>query len=945
MTARFVGRRQELGVIAGLVGRARRDRLPTTSVIVGDPGTGKSRLLRQAVTDLEPKRLVTVAGLEPTAQIPFAAVGELVRRLGSVPEHGPRLEGLVFGAADAGQGVLPVLEGAHRALAAFGPLVLAIDDLQWVDAQSIALIQYLARAAEGTGGPLAIVAASRPAAAASEFEAAIATMLPAERRTSIQLGGLPLEDALELAKAIDPSVDPARIARLWERSGGSPFWLEGLVRAGAGGDTDDLIGDRLRALSEDAGLALGALVVGARPFATEEIADVLGWSLDRVGPALRELETRGLTARVLGGLRLSHDLIRESAARQVPDARQRQLHGQIAKHIEAAAGDDLRLLVEALDHRVAASLPRADLAVRILHSPSRRLLDVDALARLENVTEELERRSLDRRELEVALARLAGELGQNEMAIRLWDRVAASAPQADVAIEAALGAGRAAYFLARPMAVRAYVSRARALALDPTASIEVDALAADVALWLDHDTPAGRTLADGALERGNQLIEDAGGITGLETATIAAILHAVEASADAALQQDRGDDVIRLAELSMRLGERLDGEARIAALLRSGFALRALRHLEEALRRYRDSLETARRLILPAQIAEAGQGVARVLRDLGRLEEARSIAQETVELEQRIGVVSRRWGTSRTILRTVQVSIGVSGAFERMRQEARTQRDPHFAIGMHELAAAVLARQHGPAAAAEVDEELQSARVASALAGCKRCTRELTIVSAEVLARMGRIDEARRELESWQAGLEGTGYRMRDLWQRRAEISIAAAERRPEAPAMLADLSQAYEEIGLLEDVIWTELDRGQLLRAAGDRGGAVGAYERAATIAERIGADGHARRAARALRELGVRAWRRGPRPEPDGSPGVGGQPGELDALSARERQVATLVARGASNRDIAEELVLSPKTVERHVTNILAKVGARNRTELARLVHAGPVRVSPDD
>jgi len=81
----------------------------------------------------------------------------------------------------------------------------------------------------------------------------------------------------------------------------------------------------------------------------------------------------------------------------------------------------------------------------------------------------------------------------------------------------------------------------------------------------------------------------------------------------------------------------------------------------------------------------------------------------------------------------------------------------------------------------------------------------------------------------------------------------------------------------------------------------------------------------ARALRRLGVRTWRRGRGAEGDG----------VSALSGREREVVGLVADGKSNREIAETLALSTKTVERHITNILAKVGARNRTELARLVH----------
>jgi DNA-binding NarL/FixJ family response regulator len=79
-----------------------------------------------------------------------------------------------------------------------------------------------------------------------------------------------------------------------------------------------------------------------------------------------------------------------------------------------------------------------------------------------------------------------------------------------------------------------------------------------------------------------------------------------------------------------------------------------------------------------------------------------------------------------------------------------------------------------------------------------------------------------------------------------------------------------------------------------------------------------------RLLRSLGVRTWRR----SGDGAP-----------LTARELEIAGLVAAGDSNPDIASRLFLSRKTVERHVSNILLKTGARNRTELAgRLGAEGP-------
>jgi DNA-binding NarL/FixJ family response regulator len=53
------------------------------------------------------------------------------------------------------------------------------------------------------------------------------------------------------------------------------------------------------------------------------------------------------------------------------------------------------------------------------------------------------------------------------------------------------------------------------------------------------------------------------------------------------------------------------------------------------------------------------------------------------------------------------------------------------------------------------------------------------------------------------------------------------------------------------------------------------------------------------------------------------------LDGLTARELEVLRLVASGRSNREIAEELVLSVRTVERHVTNLYAKIGARGKAD----------------
>jgi DNA-binding NarL/FixJ family response regulator len=84
----------------------------------------------------------------------------------------------------------------------------------------------------------------------------------------------------------------------------------------------------------------------------------------------------------------------------------------------------------------------------------------------------------------------------------------------------------------------------------------------------------------------------------------------------------------------------------------------------------------------------------------------------------------------------------------------------------------------------------------------------------------------------------------------------------------------------------------------------------------QRLGATHEADETAQLLRELGVTGRTGRPLPE---------------LLTSREAEVLSLLARGLTNREIAERLVISAKTVEHHVSQILSKLGLRSRAEAA--------------
>jgi DNA-binding NarL/FixJ family response regulator len=121
----------------------------------------------------------------------------------------------------------------------------------------------------------------------------------------------------------------------------------------------------------------------------------------------------------------------------------------------------------------------------------------------------------------------------------------------------------------------------------------------------------------------------------------------------------------------------------------------------------------------------------------------------------------------------------------------------------------------------------------------------------------------------------------------------------------------------------------GEALASAGDTAGGRRELRRAAEALDALGARGPRDAALRALRRLGDR-----PRPAVARHDGQG----PLAALTAREREVAELVAEGQTNAQVAHRLQLSESTVEKHVSRALGKLGVATRAGIVRLVARAP-------
>jgi DNA-binding CsgD family transcriptional regulator len=901
--AEIVGRDEELACIAAFVAGA--DEAPRTLVLTGAPGVGKSTLWLAGVEQAESAgvRVLSARPAEAEQALAYAGLGDV---LGSVLDDTLRLltaprrraleaalliddpEGDEIDDRAVAVAARDVLEVAGE----LGPVLVAVDDVQWLDAASASALAFALRRLEVR--PLVLLA----------------------RRASSDTPRTSVEDALGPERAARLAVEPlsagalhrilrdrlnrtfARqtLVRIHERSGGNPFYalqigrlldeeVDPLTPLSVPETLEDLVRARLRTLPRATRSALS-------------LASALGTPsqslLERAGVDPQDLEP-ALAAQVIerdaAAVRFTHPLL-SSVLYGDLGIEQRVVHERLAAVVE----DPLARARHVALSRVA---PDADVATA--------LDEAVALARARGAPA------------------LAAELAEHAHRLTPAELPAEAQRRAVAAAWAHLRAGEwpRARVVAQGVLDTAEASAVRAEALLVLSEIEVDDNAVpllerarvEAAGRPDLEALVGMRLAWGERFRNGfrQAFADA-----------VALLPLVARLEDERLELEVLDIVLSLGTL---VGDReLDAyRARVAEIGRRSRdpALRRQVLGIEAEGHYRaDRLDEARQLL--QRIHDEVKDFDDMARSsalwllawvelwAGRWSLADELAAEARELslqyerEKNQDYIPSSW----VALHRGELRRAVAEA-ERGLELSREQIgfEPPLLLAVRGVAAA----WSGDTASA-VDVLGAADRVADALGWREPRQRAWTADYVEALVASDRIDEATDVVERWERQAVPWPEWTRATALRCRGLIAAGRGAVDDAQRLLEEAVQSHAAVGDRFGRARAHLALGVVRRRLRQKRRAREAIESALADFSELGAATWVERARRELQQVGGRVRQEG--------------------LTAAELRVAVLVAEGRTNKEVAAALVLGERTVASHLTHIYAKLGVRSRTELARKV-----------
>ena len=362
-----VGRKAERAALEAVIGATTGQRKSQLVLVTGEAGIGKSHLLDEVGA-----RMVAAGGsawsaraFEAEAARPYGVWFDILRAIvrarprGELPADLRML--LPNAGTDTSGGDRGRLFGAVvdllRTITAQGPAAIILDDIQWIDEASSALLHYVARHLDSTPG-LLIICAAREGEIEDNTAAASVLRSLTGKMTRIELAPLGRDDTISLVRSIDPKLDGAGIHAASE---GNPLFTLELARAHSRGEAEPgptisaLIAGQLARMSEPAQEVLVWAAAYGRPFRPDELARA--GTLDEMAliSTFGELERRGLL-RLVGdnGYDFSHDLVRQNAYRSISQPRRKLLHRHFARVLNAAMSDDPAIAGDAVYHAALA---------------------------------------------------------------------------------------------------------------------------------------------------------------------------------------------------------------------------------------------------------------------------------------------------------------------------------------------------------------------------------------------------------------------------------------------------------------------------------------------------------------------------------------------------------------------------------------------------------------
>jgi DNA-binding CsgD family transcriptional regulator/tetratricopeptide (TPR) repeat protein len=933
----LVGRADELRLLAATAGGQ------GVALVEGEAGIGKSRLVRELLDQPEVRGKHLMVGYCQPLREPFP-YGAVIEALRSYPRHSdtplgpltsvlrPLLPELAdrfpdehWPGADPATERHQVFRAIRELLAAAGPALLVVEDLHWADDGSRQLLRFLMtdppenlailvtyRREDLPAGP-PLGAAYRPPVG---LPSAVLTLQP------LDLAGVrSLSAGILGVEAI--GADLATL--LYERTAGIPAVIEEAVRTlphPVDGSTArralehvevpallrDAMAERLSSLQEEAREVSYATAALGIPAASELIGRVTELSERAVGAAL----TSALAAGVLrdsgdGRYDFRHALGRQAVYDSLPGPHRQALHRRIAETL--AETTPLPLLQLAEHSRLAgrtedwrrygeAAADRATelgdtstagrLLQRLLAEPGQSTETVDRLAaKLGNVAYT----GLDQQDPMDTLQRL------------LTDHRLSPAVRGEVRLCAGLMMVRAAGGIS---AGRREIERAIPDLLDRP-DLESKAVSVLAQCWLGTASlDENRRWADRAEEF-------------LRTSTDPVMVASLRANLLGTWLHTGSPDVLpEIARLPLGGGTGAEQRHLARAHCNLADACMSIGHYRKATELLRSGLQFATDCGAPFVVSTARSTAARVDwftgewaglddRAVQLLDEYRDLFPLTSELSLvRASLAAARgeWAEAEEYL----AATGIDQPAEAIAQIALS--------GFGLLGWMQLTRGETAAALTTVNRGLDLLRRKQVWAWAG----ELTPAAVAVLLADGRDDEVRKllgELDDCTSGLDAPLARVA-LQCGRAQL----AESDGDYVVAAALFSETEREYAALPAPYFAALaaERAVHCRLALDEPNAAEAFTTLADTFDQLGASRDAARCRHELRNHGVAA------PSRRGRRGYGAE------LSPREQEVARLLGRGHTNREIADVLFLSPRTVEQHVAKVLRKLNATSRADLLK-------------